>query len=406
MAVGLTAPEILLQVNGIKLATTAAGIRYSDRDDMVLITMAGGSTTAGVFTTNKFCAAPVTLARQNLAEDNACALLINAGNANAGTGAIGMQNAETSCHMLAGKLGIAAAQVLPFSTGVIGEQLPMAAVSAGIDAMAGNDQADQWLAAASAIMTTDTIAKGISERIEIDGHTVTITGIAKGSGMICPNMATLRCFVATDAAVERQTLQSMLNRANAASFNRITVDSDTSTNDSLVLIASGQSGLAVIHDIHDPHAKLLYAALQRVLISLATAIIRDAEGATKFVEIEVVNGRSEADCAEIAYSVAHSPLVKTALFASDPNWGRLLMAVGKSKVAGLDVQLISITINGLQLIEKGEPAGDYTEQAGKAVFAEAEIKIVIDLGIGKMRYQVWTSDLSHDYVSINADYRS
>jgi glutamate N-acetyltransferase/amino-acid N-acetyltransferase len=255
-------------------------------------------------------------------------------------------------------------------------------------------------------MTTDTVVKGVSETLDLDGHIITVTGIAKGSGMICPNMATLLSYVATDGAVDKVTLQAMLDRATEASFNRITVDSDTSTNDALMLMATGEGGNSEINSLADPRAEQLYSAIEKVLISLATAVIRDAEGATKFVKIEVVNSISVADAKSIAYSVAHSPLVKTALFASDPNWGRLLMAVGKADVDTLDISAMNLAINGVALIEHGEPAGTYTEAAGKEVFQQSEIEIRIDLNAGDQSFHLWTSDLSHDYVSINADYRS
>ncbi len=406
MPVGLKPPAALSVVKGVRLATAAAGIKYSEREDMLLITLPEGSAVAGVFTQNKFCAAPVKLARQNLQAGSARALLINSGNANAGTGSQGMDNALSSCAQVAEQLSLRPEQVLPFSTGVIGEQLPMPAISAGINQLINNGIEDNWLAAATAIMTTDTVAKGVSETLDIDGHIITITGIAKGSGMICPNMATLLSYVATDASVDKVTLQALLDRATEASFNRITVDSDTSTNDALMLLATGEAGNSEINSLADPRAEQLYSAIESVLISLATAVIRDAEGASKFVKIEIVNSFSVADAKSIAYSVAHSPLVKTALFASDPNWGRLLMAVGKADVETLDISAMNLSINGVALIERGEPASTYTEAAGKKVFEQSEIEIRIDLNAGDQRFHVWTSDLSHDYVSINADYRS
>lgn len=406
MAVGLSAPEQLLPVKGIEIATTAAGVRYGDREDMVLMTIAEGSSASAVFTQNKVCAAPVTLARANLLTATPRALLINAGNANAATGQQGMDNALECCSLLADQLGVEASEVLPFSTGVIGEQLPMATMANGIRQLSGRCGENDWLAAANAIMTTDTVAKGVSEQVMINGHPVTITGIAKGSGMICPNMATLLAYVATDAGLEQTLLEEMLRRATAASFNRITVDSDTSTNDALVLVATARSELPQISNHTEAEADLFYQALERVMVRLATAIVRDAEGATKFIKISVNNGQSENDCQSVAYSIAHSPLVKTALFASDPNWGRLLMAIGKAPVAELDIGRLSVSVNGLGLIEEGQPADSYTEQAGQIEFEKSEISIEIDLGAGDAAYHVWTSDLSHDYVSINADYRS
>jgi len=412
MSVGLTAPDRLLPVDGVSLASTASGERYSGRDDLVLIELDQGTTVAGVFTQNSFCAAPVRWCRQNLAIGAVRALLINAGNANAGTGAQGMADAQQCCARIGQKLGLDSSQVLPFSTGVIGQQLNMRALQSGIDHIVKKTAADNWLGAANAIMTTDTVAKGVSQQVEIDGHTITITGIAKGSGMMCPDMATLLSFVATDAAIDEDTLKLILEQVTEASFNRITVDSDTSTNDSLLLIATGRSQLEPISSLQQPQAKLLCAAIEQVMVALATAVIRDAEGASKFVKIEVCNGANRQQCKDVAYNVAHSPLVKTALFASDPNWGRLLMAIGKLKhkskpqATRLNMNKINLAINGLELLKHGEPAPDYTEQAGQDVFSQDEICISIDLGLGAADYHVWTSDLSHDYVTINADYRS
>jgi len=406
MAVGLNKPSRLLPIEGIKIATVAAGIRYPDRDDMVLMTMVDGATTAGVFTQNKFCAAPVTLAKQHLSQSMPRALLINSGNANAGTGIQGMDNAVASCAAVAKKFNCKLSEVLPFSTGVIGEQLSMDKLQAGIASLVENGRQDNWLSAAEAIMTTDTLAKGSSRQLIINGETITITGMVKGSGMINPNMATLLAYVATDACIDSQLLQVMLEKSSAASFNRITVDSDTSTNDALMLIATGKTKLALMSSMDEPASQLFYESLESLLIELATAVIRDAEGATKFVKVTIKNGHSLADCETIAYSMAHSPLVKTALFASDPNWGRLLMAIGKADVRSLDVSKIAVKINDLNLLKNGEPANDYTEAAGQAVFQQDEIEITVDLNQGDANYHVWTSDLSHDYVSINADYRS
>ena len=401
MAVGLTAPDKLLSVDGIKIATTNAGIRYQNREDMVLMTISEGSNVAAVFTQNKFCAAPVIGAKRHLLTHKPRALLINAGNANAGTGEIGFENMQFSCETVAQKLSLEPEQILPFSTGVIGEQLPMDNILSGISDLTSNLQEDNWLAASSAIMTTDTIAKGASKQIDIGGNTITITGICKGSGMICPDMATLLSYVATDAKVDQSSLQKILESATDKSFNRITVDSDTSTNDSLVLIATGKSDVRV-----DENTDKFVSALNELMQTLATAIIRDAEGATKFVNIEVFNGLTEKDCKEIAYSVAHSPLVKTALFASDPNWGRILAAIGKAKVDHLDIDKVNIKINDQSIIESGQPAKSYSEEIGQSVFAQDEITITIDLCAGDAAYNVWTSDLSHEYVSVNADYRS
>jgi glutamate N-acetyltransferase/amino-acid N-acetyltransferase len=405
MPVGLSEPEKLYPVAGVELATIASGIRYKDRDDMLLMTLAEGSTVAAVFTQNRFCAAPVLVAKEHLQVTLPRALLINSGNANAVTGELGLDNANSSCVLVAEALDVKPDEVLPFSTGVIGEQLPMDRIGVGITALVANLSIDNWLSAATAIMTTDTIAKGFSEQLELNGNTVTITGIAKGSGMICPNMATLLSYVATDANIEQTLMQTMLEQTTMASFNRITVDSDTSTNDSLVLVATGQSDVSINADDQSTYS-VFYAALERVLISLATAIIRDGEGATKFVNVDVIGGVTQDDCRAVAYSVAHSPLVKTALFASDPNWGRILMAIGKAEAVHLEVDKVNVLINDHVLSENGQPAASYSEEIGQAIFVQEEITITIDLASGSNSYNVWTSDLSHDYVSINADYRS
>jgi len=402
MPVGLKAPSSLLAVPGIEIGVAESGIRYVDRDDLVVIKLASGTNTAAVYTKNKYCAAPVLLCKENQAIATPQALLINAGNANAGTGKQGLQNAKQSCQLIADAIDCDASEVLPFSTGVIGEQLPMDAIQKGIHLAASNLKEDNWLAAASAILTTDTLPKAVSEQIEIDGKIITITGITKGSGMICPNMATMLAYVATDANISPDVIQLMLCEANEQSFNRITVDSDTSTNDALVLMATGKAGNEEINDLDNA----FYEALKRVLIELATSIVRDGEGATKFVKVVVENGASVCDCESIAYSLAHSPLVKTALYACDPNWGRILMAIGKAPVEQLELDKVSIRINDVLLIENGEPAQSYTEELGQAVFNQQEITISIDLDAGEERYHVWTSDLSHEYVTINADYRS
>jgi glutamate N-acetyltransferase/amino-acid N-acetyltransferase len=406
MAVGLKPPKDLRVVNGVKLAIAAAGIRYEGRNDIALISFAEGSSVAGVFTKNRYCAAPVTLAKDNMGSAEPRALLINAGNANAGTGKLGMQIARNTCAKVANELGLAENQVLPFSTGVIGEQLPIDKILHAVPLLIDGLLEDNWHAAAQAIMTTDTVAKAASEQISIEGQTITLTGIAKGSGMICPNMATMLAYVATDAAVEKTVLQELLVRANDASFNRITVDSDTSTNDALILIASGKSKLDKIVDVASAASLQLYAGLERLLIKLATSVVRDGEGATKFVKVSVHNAGSQSDAQSIAYSVAHSPLVKTALYASDPNWGRILAAIGKAQVEQLELDKVDIKINALALIAQGEPAADYCEDLGKHEFEKSEIEINIDLNLGNQKHHVWTSDLSHEYVTINADYRS
>lgn len=403
MAVGLRKPGALYPVDGVELATTATGMRYQGRDDLLLMVLSEGTAVAAVFTQNKCCAAPVTLAKENLSSHSTRALLINSGNANAVTGELGMANAQASCEAVANELGILPEQVLPFSTGVIGEQLDMDVMHRGIVGLSSQFNSDNWLAAAEAIMTTDTGAKAVSKRVEIAGETITISGITKGSGMICPNMATMLAYVATDANISAADIDAILQRGVGQSFNRITVDSDTSTNDALVLMATGK---AQGKPLAGEHLELFYSHLEQVLVELATSIIRDAEGATKFVKVAVENGSDQGDCAAIAYAIAHSPLVKTALFASDPNWGRILMALGKAPAESLDMSKVDINIGDVALIQKGEPVPSYTEEKGKAVFSQEEIVIQISLNLGSESYHVWTSDLSHDYVSINADYRS
>ena len=406
MAVGLSAPEELQPVSGVSLNTVAGGLRYTGRDDLVLLQLGEGTRTAAVFTQNRYCAAPVQIAKQHLADTPPRAFLINAGNANAGTGKTGLQNAQKSCELLAAELGLQSNEVLPFSTGVIGEQLPMAEFEHAIRSVSKGGSDDHWLAAAHAIMTTDTVAKGVSEQCELNGQTVTITGIAKGAGMICPNMATMLGFIATDARISQTVLQEMLITATEASFNRITVDGDTSTNDALMLSATGASEADKITSMTEQTAQTFYAALERVCVALATSIIRDGEGANRFVTITVSGAGSQDDARSIAYSVAHSPLVKTALYAGDPNWGRILAAIGNAPVSDLDIERVDMQINRVPVISAGEPDPSYSEALGQQLFAAEEVEIDIQLNLGEHSYHVWTSDLSHDYVSINADYRS
>lgn len=404
MAVNLLPPATILPVAGVEVSSVATGMRYQNRDDLLLITFAEGTKCAGVFTQNKCCAAPVKVAKQHLSDSkNTRAVLVNAGNANAATGDLGLHNALESCQAVADMTGFKAEQILPFSTGVIGEQLDMPMLLDGIDKASQSLHGDAWLAAAEAIMTTDTVAKAISKQIKIGGESITISGIAKGSGMMCPNMATMLAFVATDAKITGSDLQHLVTAGADASFNRITVDGDTSTNDALLLAATGQANK---EPLTGDDLDKVSVVINEVLIGLATAIVRDAEGATKFVKIQVDGGVSEKGCAAIAYSIAHSPLVKTALFASDPNWGRILMALGKAPTAELNIDQVDIQISNVDLITQGQPASSYSEEQGKKVFEQSEIEITINLNLGDCSYHVWTSDLSHDYVSINADYRS
>lgn len=406
MAVGLSAPVKLLPVSGLKLGVHAAGLRYRGRPDLVLIELAPGTRTAVVFTRNRFAAAPVILAREHLRQSQTRALLVNAGQANAGTGAAGIEVARQCCQAVASELGCATSEVLPFSTGIIGDAPPLEGVKAALPQCKSVSKEDAWLEAAYGIMTTDTVAKGVSETVMINGVAVTITGIAKGSGMIRPNMATMLAFVGTDAEIGQTLLQESLVSAVNRSFNRITVDGDTSTNDACVLMATGQSKANPITSKDSDGYQAWFGALQSVLLQLAQAIVRDGEGATKFVSIVVEQGKSEADCLEVAYTVAHSPLCKTALFASDPNWGRFLAAVGRAAVEDLDVEKVSLFINDVCVLYHGDPARDYTEERGQQAMAPEEITLRIDLNAGKESATVWTTDLSNEYIRINAEYRS
>ncbi len=406
MAVGdLSLPE-LHPVDGIRIGIAEAGIRYRNRRDLVVFELCEGANTAAVFTTNAFCAAPVQLAKTHLQQTPARYLLINTGNANAGTGQPGLDAAIRSCQQLSAMTAVSAAAVLPFSTGVIGEQLPVDRLVAGLPAALDDLAADHWPAAASGIMTTDTLPKGASEQFELDGITYTVTGISKGAGMIRPNMATMLAYVATDAAVSVDLLQDLLRELADASFNRITVDGDTSTNDACVLVATGRAGNSQIESRQSPLYVALKAVLERVLQRLAQLIVRDGEGATKFMTVRVEGGATTQECCDVAYAVAHSPLIKTAFFASDPNWGRILAAIGRSGVSDLDVSKISVWLDDVLLCENGGAAASYHEALGAAVMQQSEITIRIALGRGDCTDTVWTCDLSYDYVKINADYRS
>ncbi len=409
MPVNLSAPVAaqLLPVAGVSLGFACANIKRAERKDLLVMQLDSGSRVAGVFTTNRFCAAPVTVAKQHLAQASSIrALLVNTGNANAGTGEQGMQDAHATCLALAGLLGCQANQILPFSTGVIMEALPVAKIAAGLPAAVANVQADNWFNAAEAIMTTDIVAKAISKQITIDGVTITITGIAKGSGMIHPNMATMLGYIATDAAIAQPLLQQMVSSACNRSFNCITVDGDTSTNDALMLIATGKAALPEITTAaSDAYAKLL-AAVSEVATYLAQAIVRDGEGATKFITIQMNGGKDEAECKKIAYAIAHSPLVKTAFFASDPNLGRILAAIGYAGVDDLDVSKLKVYLDDVLVAENGGRAASYEEADGQRVMQQSDITIRVELNRGKVNATLWTCDFSYDYVKINASYRS
>jgi glutamate N-acetyltransferase/amino-acid N-acetyltransferase len=409
MPVHLTAPEAadLLPVRGLRIGVAEAGIRKANRRDLVVFELAPGSRVAGVFTRNRFCAAPVQLCREHLAAgDEIRALVVNTGNANAGTGADGLARARQTCDALAALLGVPATQVLPFSTGVIMETLPVERLVAGLPAALASLSADRWLDAAHGIMTTDTLPKAASRRIRLGGAEVTLTGISKGAGMIRPNMATMLGFVATDAAIAPQALQQLAREAADASFNRITIDGDTSTNDSFVLMATGQSGAPRIDDLASPDGTALREAVVALSQQLAQAIVRDGEGATKFITVQVDGGRTEDECRLAAYAIAHSPLVKTAFFASDPNLGRILAAVGYAGIDDLDQGLIDLHLDDVHVATRGGRHPQYREEDGQRVMKRSEITVRVDLHRGPATTTVWTCDLSHDYVSINADYRS
>ncbi len=408
MPVKLTAPEAasLLPVSGIELGFAKAHVRKPDRKDVLVMKLAEGTTVAGVFTLNRFCAAPVTVCKEHLAANNGIrAILVNTGCANAGTGEDGLTRAKQSCDALAKSLNIQPNQVLPFSTGVILEPLPVDRVVAGLPAAIENLKADNWLNAAEAIMTTDIVAKGTSRQFQIDGKTVTITGISKGSGMIHPNMATMLGYIATDAAIGQSALQTIIKHAVNKSFNCITVDGDTSTNDSLILMATGKAGNAMI-DENNPHFAAIRDKLTEVAIELAQAIVRDGEGATKFMTVRVEDGKSEEECRKVAYAIAHSPLIKTAFFASDPNLGRILAAIGYAGIDDLDVNNMELYLGDVLVAEKGGRAASYREEQGAAVMKESDILVRVALNRGKADCTVWTCDFSYDYVKINADYRS
>ena len=405
MVVGLADPDKILAIAGVRLASFAAGIKKNGKDDLVVLIFDEGSTCAAIFTKNAFCAAPVTLAKKHLLQHSPRALLINSGNANAGTGETGMQNAIQSCVWLSEKLQCLPEQILPFSTGVIGEQLPMSVLKAGIDEVINGASENNWSLAAQGIMTTDTVAKAISRTVSIAGNEIAISGIAKGSGMICPNMATMLAFITTDADVDSDFLQQCLSNVVEQSFNSITVDGDTSTNDACVLVATAKANNPQLN-ANSEDASLFIDVLKDVCQFLAQAIIRDAEGATKFVTITVSQARSTAEAKNVAYTIAHSPLVKTALFASDPNWGRILAAVGRADIKQLDINGVNIYLGDVCIVRNGGVAEDYSEDKGQSVMDQDEITILVELGGGNDSATIWTSDLSHEYVRINAEYRS
>ncbi|MFW1676765.1 bifunctional glutamate N-acetyltransferase/amino-acid acetyltransferase ArgJ [Pontibacter sp. JAM-7] len=405
MAVGPDTLPMLYPVAGFRLGIASAGIKKPGRKDVVVMELAEGATVAGVFTTNAFCAAPVTLCKKHMSQVASRYLLVNTGNANAGTGQQGMLDAQASCQALAQLTGQPVASVLPFSTGVIGEKLPVDKIIAALPAALEGLSETNWEQAATGIMTTDTRPKAASIQFEWQGKTITLTGISKGAGMIKPNMATMLGYAATDAAVSQELLQCLLRESAEKSFNRITIDSDTSTNDACMLVATGAVGVEV-SEANPALLALFRKHLQALMLQLAHAIVRDGEGATKFVTVQIDAAATTQEALDTAYAIAHSPLVKTALFASDPNWGRILAVVGRAGLQDLDVDQLEIYLGDVCIVRDGGRAAEYTESAGQAVMNGEEITIRVVLNRGTITETVWTTDLSHDYVSINADYRS
>lgn len=408
MPVNLSAPRAadLLPVPGVRIGVAEANIRKPNRKDLTVFLLDPGAAVAGVFTRNRFCAAPVQVCREHLAGGDIRAFVINTGNANAGTGEDGLARARAMCAALAGQLQLEPRQVLPFSTGVIMEPLPLDRIEAGLPAAIADARPDHWLRAAEGIMTTDTVGKAFSRQVSIEGQTVTVTGISKGAGMIRPNMATMLGFMATDARIAPGLLQQLATELADGSFNRVTVDGDTSTNDSFVVVATQRAAHAAITTLDSPSGRILKAAMLDVARLLAQAIVRDGEGATKFITVRVEGGRSVDECLRVAYAIAHSPLVKTAFFASDPNLGRILAAVGYAGIDDLDPAGIDLYLDDVHVAAKGGRNPSYREEDGQRVMKQAEITVRVVLGRGPAADTLWTCDFSHDYVSINADYRS
>lgn len=411
MPVHLSPPDAasLHPVSGVRIGVAEAGIRKAGRKDLTVMLLDEGASVGGVFTQNRFCAAPVQVCREHLAagaEADIRALVINTGCANAGTGAAGLTAARRTCDALAAQLGVRPQQVLPFSTGVILEPLPLERLQAGLPAALADAQPAHWLKAAEGIMTTDTVPKARSVKASVGGAPVTVTGISKGAGMIRPNMATMLGFVATDACVAPGLMPQLARALAESSFNRVTVDGDTSTNDSFIVIATNKAAHAPVQSLQSPEGQALFAALLEVARWLAQAIVRDGEGATKFITVQVEGGQNAAECRQVAYAIAHSPLVKTAFFASDPNLGRILAAIGYAGIADLDTEKIDLYLDGVHVATRGGRHPDYREEDGQRVMKQPEITVRVSLGRGAACETVWTCDLSHEYVSINADYRS
>jgi glutamate N-acetyltransferase/amino-acid N-acetyltransferase len=409
MPVNLPLPDVstLFSIAGVRIGVAEAGVRKVGRKDVTVVLMDAGASVSGVFTSNRFCAAPVQICREHLAAGHGIrAMLINTGNANAGTGADGLARARSTCEALAGKLDIAVDQILPFSTGVIMESLPSDRIIAGLDAAIADARPGNWQRAAEGIMTTDTVPKAFGKQVQIAGKTISITGISKGAGMIRPNMATMLGFIATDACVSQSIMKQLSLELAEGSFNRVTVDGDTSTNDSLVVIASNKAGNPVIDALDSADGKVLKAAMLDVARQLAQAIVRDGEGATKFITVQVEGGRTAEECRKVAYAIAHSPLVKTAFYASDPNLGRILAAVGYAGIDDLDQGGIELHLDDVHVATLGGRHPAYREEDGQRVMKQSEITVRVGLGRGAASDTVWTCDFSHEYVTINADYRS
>lgn len=406
MPIGLPKTPRLGVVPGIRLGTANAGISKADKDDLALITFPASTSAAAVFTRNRFYAAPVEVAQLHLAKCSPRALVINSGNANAATGMEGVQDAERVCDLVARELGLKKEAVLPFSTGVIGSRLPVAALEEALPDCVRSLEEDKWLAAATAIMTTDLVPKGVSRRFPLGDAEIALTGIVKGSGMIRPDMATMLAFIAVDAVVAQPLLEMLLHRVTAKSFNLVTIDGDTSTNDACILLATGCSNMEPIQRESDERYEWLEKNVEQACMELAQSLARDGEGATKFVTIEVIGAAMQQDAQRLAFELAHSPLVKTALFASDPNWGRIIAVIGRTDLSRLETNKVRISINNTVFVKNGQLAETYTEEAGQAAMAPEEVHIEIDLGSGNARGTVWTTDLSYDYVRINAEYRS
>lgn len=409
MPVNLSAPDpaALFAVPGVRIGVAEAGVRKANRKDLTVVLIDEGAAIGGVFTQNRFCAAPVQVCRDHLAAGHGIrAMLINTGNANAGTGEDGLARTRATCIALARQLDLAPEQILPFSTGVIMEPLPIDRIEAGLPAALADAAADHWARAAEGIMTTDTVPKAFSRQVRIGGATVSVTGISKGAGMIRPNMATMLGFMATDAKIDPALIQPLAKQLADASFNRVTIDGDTSTNDSFVVIATQKAAHATITSLDSAEGQALVAAMQDVARLLAQAIVRDGEGATKFIAVQIDGGRDAAECRQVAYAIAHSPLVKTAFYASDPNLGRILAAVGYAGIADLDQTGIDLFLDDVHVAVKGGRNPAYREEDGQRVMKQSEITVRVNLGRGNASETVWTCDFSHDYVSINADYRS